>query len=219
MRSHSRNGTRRRKPQRTRRPNAASPRAQPRDTARGVGAVTPDPSGAVAPPVPTSKTKGSFSAATTDPERAALPPNSARAVRNPRASRAQAQATNGQRHTHTPAPSADCARTPRPPHNSPNRPPRNSIRSPSNTHHPPVPPLEGRVTQQGRQGEERNQESSEEQHGVSIPSLRGLGVNLGSRCTEPDCRPGAPARIRTWDRRIRSPVLYPAELRAPCGPG
>src|SRR6202043_1526587 len=26
---------------------------------------------------------------------------------------------------------------------------------------------------------------------------------------------GAPGRIRTCDRRIRSPVLYPAELRAP----
>ena len=25
---------------------------------------------------------------------------------------------------------------------------------------------------------------------------------------------GAPARIRTWDRRIRSPMLYPTELRA-----
>ena len=30
---------------------------------------------------------------------------------------------------------------------------------------------------------------------------------------------GAPARTRTWDRRIRSPVLYPAELRAHGAPG
>jgi hypothetical protein len=27
-------------------------------------------------------------------------------------------------------------------------------------------------------------------------------------------RAGAPGRIRTFDRRIRSPMLYPAELRA-----
>ena len=26
---------------------------------------------------------------------------------------------------------------------------------------------------------------------------------------------GAPSRIRTWDTRIRSPLLYPTELRAP----
>src|SRR4051794_10785613 len=29
----------------------------------------------------------------------------------------------------------------------------------------------------------------------------------------------APARIRTWDLRIRSPLLYPAELRGPRGRG
>jgi hypothetical protein len=29
-------------------------------------------------------------------------------------------------------------------------------------------------------------------------------------------RAGAPGRIRTCDQRIRSPTLYPAELRAPC---
>ena len=28
----------------------------------------------------------------------------------------------------------------------------------------------------------------------------------------------APARIRTWDPRIRSPMLYPAELRGQCAP-
>ena len=38
-------------------------------------------------------------------------------------------------------------------------------------------------------------------------------------------RDGAPGEIRTPDPRIRSPMLYPAELRAPCfdskafGPG
>jgi hypothetical protein len=32
------------------------------------------------------------------------------------------------------------------------------------------------------------------------------------------CGNGAPERIRTSDPQIRSLVLYPAELRAPCGP-
>src|SRR5680860_399818 len=40
-------------------------------------------------------------------------------------------------------------------------------------------------------------------------SFVGLG---GARCFDPQSAPG---RSRTCDRRIRSPMLYPAELRAP----
>lgn len=37
----------------------------------------------------------------------------------------------------------------------------------------------------------------------------------GSAYANPLCIHGAPGRIRTCDLRIRSPLLYPAELRAP----
>ena len=41
----------------------------------------------------------------------------------------------------------------------------------------------------------------------------GYGVGHAGRSVSPGL--SAPGRIRTCDRRIRSPMLYPAELRAP----
>ncbi len=56
-------------------------------------------------------------------------------------------------------------------------------------------------------------------------SARGEQEADGPRCSpaarrSPGHSPrGAPARTRTWDLRIRSPLLYPSELRAPVGRG
>ena len=59
------------------------------------------------------------------------------------------------------------------------------------------------------------------------PDCRAIGTTLEDRCSPkvlrnmsiaayPQVTRGAPGRIRTCDQRIRSPTLYPAELRAPC---
>ena len=51
-------------------------------------------------------------------------------------------------------------------------------------------------------------------YGRAIQFLRGLRGFVSAFCPLPSALHGAPGRIRTSDLRVRSPALYPAELRA-----
>ena len=57
-------------------------------------------------------------------------------------------------------------------------------------------------------------------HGKTIAQSIALGnARLSETMNGKGVRSGAPRRIRTSDTRVRSPVLYPAELWTRSGPG